>query len=103
MNEFLDIVQKHERVWGEEQYHNRPDLATIISSEVVVFWLRGKEKKPYITIHNSIEEIEHYMTKLLFRSSVSAPNERIVRIFKQQKQMRIKNVSLELEEVIEES
>jgi hypothetical protein len=99
VSDFYELVQKHERVWGTENYKERPDLADIVGAVVVVFWLRGKEERPYITLHNDLQEIEEYMTKLLFRSMVDPPEERVVRVYQRQRQVRIKNVRIEFEEV----
>jgi hypothetical protein len=37
-SKFLTLVQEHERAWGNDIYANRPDLATILSAPIVVFW-----------------------------------------------------------------
>lgn len=99
MSDFFDLVQKHERVWGEENYHERPDLAAIIAAPVVIPWLRGKEKRPFITLHESLEDVQDYLVKLLFRATVETPDERIVRIYQGQQQMRVDTVRIEFKPV----
>lgn len=35
---FMEIVQQHERLWGMEQYPDRPTLTQLIASPIVVMW-----------------------------------------------------------------
>lgn len=96
---FIEYVQYHERVWGVENYPQRPSLAEILQADIVVFWQKlGPEnlqnKRYRITLHNSLQSIEDYYTKLVFRSQIQPPEERIHRIWRNQKRVRITKVDV---------
>ena len=101
---FLDYVQDHERMWGNEIYPGKPDLPDFLQAPVVVFWQTIsadksiKEAPRYTaTIHKHLDELEDYFAKLLFRAQVEPPKQRVVRIFANGKAARIKGVKIEFE------
>jgi hypothetical protein len=103
-NSFLDFVQQHERSWGTDTYLNRPTLEQFLSSPVVVFWEATDAKKDIKTsprytasLHNSLNEVEEYFIKLLFRSQIELPKNRVIKIFSHQKPVKVKSVNIVFE------
>lgn len=99
---FMDWVQLHERAWGSRIYPARPSLEQILSAPVVTFWQAAKESKdpPYtIKLYDELKDVEKYLTRLLVRTSVEPPNERLVRIYAHQKRMTIRAVRVLFGEV----
>lgn len=96
---FIEYVQHHERLWGVENYKDRPSLADMFGADIVVFWqLLGPEnlqnQKFRVTLHDTLDEIERYYTKMVFRSQIQPPKERIHRIWRKQKRVRITNIDV---------
>lgn len=102
-NTFLDMVQTHERSWGEQSYLKRPSLDEILKATVVVFWYPTspdvKSIRYTITLHRGLPDIEQSMLQFLYRSMIQAPERRIAKIFVEQKEVRIKRISLMFEPV----
>lgn len=96
---FMDYVQLHERTWGTESYIGRPQLAELLQSPAVVFWHHLDQERFTVTLHNSLGEVEQYIAKVLLRSTLQPPKQRVVRVFVNQKHMRIKSVRIEFEQV----
>ncbi len=103
---FLDYVQQHERTWGTDTYPGKPDLQEFLGAAVVVFWQatdaeRNIKSLPRYTatLHNDLEELESYFSKLLFRAQLEPPKQRVVQIFADGKRMRIRGVRVEFEMV----
>lgn len=96
---FMDYVQFHERIWGTEVYAGRPNLVDLLQTPVVVFWQVAEESRYTVTLHDNLDEIEQYFAKLLMRSTLAPPKQRVVRIFAGGKQVRIKAVKVEFEVV----
>jgi DNA primase len=94
---FLDWVQRHERTWGTQNYSGRPSLQHILDSPVVVFWAETKQPQHKVTLHQSLQEIELALTRSLFRLAAQPPQQQIVKIFADQKPVRVKGVKLEFE------
>lgn len=98
---FIEYVQHHERVWGVEHYPQRPSLADMLGADIVVFWqLLGPEniqnQRFRVTLHDTLNEIENYYTKIVFRSQIDPPKERIHRIWRNQKRIRVTDVQVNL-------
>jgi len=100
-NQLIDYVQDHERAWGMETYNGRPDLADILKSSVVVFWdtMGDNDKRPIISLHDNLEELEAHFSKMIFRSSVKPPKERVLAIYQNSKAVRVKGVTVHFEVV----
>lgn len=97
---FMEYVQSHERVWGVENYLNRPDLVDILDAPVVVFWQKfgpdnAQNQKFKITLHDNLDAIKDHYTKMLFRANIDPPTERIHRIFHQKKRVIIQSVKVD--------
>jgi hypothetical protein len=100
-NTFLDYVQQHERTWGKDSYPGRPTLEQFLQSPVVVFWEPIQEKKNIkelprhtATLHKTLDDVQEHFTKLLFRSHIEPPKNRVVKIYANQKVVRIKSVKI---------
>lgn len=106
----IDFAQEHERAWGNEQYLNRPTLADILSAPVVVFWkpnitttdnLRTKNPPPIretITLHQSLSDVEQFITRMVFRTGIQPFDKQLVRIFRGGKRVKIKGVRIIFED-----
>lgn len=102
-NNFMYFVQLHERAWGMDSYPKRPQLEAILNAEVVVFWqVEGQEDRYMVSLHESMNRVESYFARLLFRGQVANPRKRVVRIFCQQKRLIIKGVKLDFRQADDE-
>lgn len=98
-NEFLEIVQQHERMWGQQMYVGRPALAEILSSPVVALWrVFGKDSKPdkryVMTLHKDTGEIESIILKALLRLELGMPDRQFMRLYQNQQRLQIQNVKI---------
>lgn len=95
-HDLIDYVQDHERVWGTEQYTNRPELSDILKATVVVFWdtIGDDDKRPIISLHDDLTELEAHFSKMIFRSTVNPPKDRVLAIFQNGKPVRVTGVSV---------
>lgn len=96
---FIEYVQDHERLWGTEHYPERPSLADMLNAPIAVFWqLLGPEnaqnRRFRVSLHDTLDEIEAYYTKMVFRSQIEPPKERIHRIWRNQKRVRITDIKV---------
>jgi hypothetical protein len=104
---FMELVQAHERTWGLEQYPNRPTLAQLLSSPVVVMWSqqartqdqpRNAEPVPskfFLTAHESVDELQEIILSMILASKVVADSKRrIFRLYVRQKPIEIRGVQL---------
>lgn len=94
----LDYVQEHERSWGTETYLKRPSLQEILQAPVVAFWHVHKQTRLIVTLHSDVQEIENHLTRQLFRSEVTESKQKLSRIFRNGKRIRIKTVRIEFED-----
>lgn len=106
----IDFAQEHERAWGNEQYLNRPTLADILNAPVVVFWKpnnvtddnpRPKNPPPMretITLHQSLSDVEQFITRMVFRTGVQPLDKQLMRIFRGGKRVKIKGVRIIFED-----
>ena len=95
----MEYVQDHERVWGTEHYPERPSLADILEAPVVVFWQvlspeNMQNRRMRVTLHDTLDDIEAYYTQLVFPDNFQPPEERIHRIWRNQKRVRISDVTI---------
>jgi hypothetical protein len=99
-SEFYHNVQLHERFWGDKHYHGRPSIKEIMSAEVMVVWLsKEKEAKPYITLHDSLADMERYFARLLFRSEIAQVRRCVWRIFSKRRRVFVRAVKVIFDEV----
>ncbi|MDQ7027740.1 MAG: hypothetical protein Q9P44_19535 [Anaerolineae bacterium] len=100
---FMDYVQFHERVWGNEQYPNRPQLQEILDASVVVFWqdigMENLQNRRFqVTLHDQLDEVEVFISKALQRSHNDYLEKRIHRVYKNSVRVNIKHIRIEFEE-----
>ena len=101
-SKFLDFVQAHEREWGKDTYPGKPSLAQMLSSPVVAFWKPTNEKdktRMTASLYADMKGVEDHFLKLLMRSQIELPKQRIAHVFCNQKSMRIKGVRIDFVEV----
>lgn len=94
---FVDYVQAHERMWGQDSYPDKPALNDILNARVVAFWIdanRANGKKHIITLHDNLEPIQDYLQTMVRRLAVSFPSRRLAFLFadKQEIELSIKLV-----------
>ena len=94
MDEFLLVVQDHERSWGNDTYLNRPSMKEMLVSPIVVFWNQKNEERRIVTTHQNMEDIEAELVKAVIRSTFSEPKRRIHKIYAKQKEVCIKEVKI---------
>lgn len=51
----MDLIQLHERKWGERVYPGRPSLESLMSSKVIAMWFVGP--RFILTTHESVTEL----------------------------------------------
>ena len=97
---FMEIVQAHERAWGQQAYPGRPEMIEIFSSPVVVLWESTKEEgsPPTITLHDTLEDVEKYFLRLLFSRAIQTTDKRISHVFQNQKRMIISQIDIKFRE-----
>jgi hypothetical protein len=96
MKTFLDLVQKHEREWGNTLYKGRPDLMTIMDSSVVVFWRLENEQRAVIACYSDLELLEKWFARSLILNSKKERT--LLKIFQDRKAMKIGKVKIEFTE-----
>ncbi|MBL8157114.1 MAG: hypothetical protein JNM70_23275 [Anaerolineae bacterium] len=95
---FMGHVQLHERAWGLDKYPDRPTLDDILKARIVAFWRAKTSDAGYrITLHESGDAIVDYINTLLFKTPVHPPDRRLVKLFVEKEEVRIKGVKLILE------
>ena len=97
-DDFLDLVQLHERAWGVKSYVGKPSLAEILQSPLVVFWKVEGQENYTISLHKQLREIEVIFLKMLTRSSVETPKKRLMRVYLEKKKIVISDVKIEFKE-----
>ncbi len=87
--QFFERVQEHERDWGNDKYPGRPSLIEIMSSPVVVFWQNQENQTipEYITLHDSISDVEKHFLRLLFTYRGQKIDRTIKEVYQNQKRM----------------
>src|SRR5947209_3454567 len=103
---FMELVQLHERMWGTEQYSDRPSLADLINAPIVVIWMeikshrdikRGDPRADYFmfTVHKNTDELSVVLMEALMAGKVTMkPCRKISKVFVNQQLMKIKAVRL---------
>jgi len=100
--DFMDMVQQHERQWGTEQYPRRPSLHSLMTSPVVVFWHGGEdEKRPIMTLHGDLNDIEKHFLRMLF-SQQKSNQRRVAAIYHNHKRMTIRSIQIVFAEAEDE-
>ncbi len=93
---FFQMIQDHERSWGETEYTGRPTLEKLLESAVVVFWRTTKDQRYIAVCHNDIDDVGKQMARQILLSDKT--DRTVAKIFNHQKPMRISSVSVEFAE-----
>jgi hypothetical protein len=110
---YMELVQLHERMWGTEQYPNRPTLAQLLSAAITVMWIdlrtisaarpkplpSEEAKRGYfkLEIYNTIEELNEVLKSVLLADKVTEHQMRkLSKIYARGKQIEITGVRLQV-------
>jgi hypothetical protein len=97
-NEFLQLVEQHEQVWGARKYRGRPTLSQIMKASVAAFWIAPGENPrtliSIITLHDSLDQIRNKLIDMVFYTQDNTPRYRLYRLFYQQQRVKIKEVRI---------
>jgi hypothetical protein len=113
---FIDLVQAHERQWGTELYTDRPSLADLLAAPIVAWWMpvrgstgrvdpptRRRESSPQeepprlmASVHQDIAELDKYAARLLLHSRNEPPDRRLAMVYIDQKKALIRGVRLQV-------
>lgn len=97
----IEAAQYHERVWGTEEYPERPSLTQLLQARVVVFWQHAEDGERWrATVHTDLNQLEQSFSKILMRQMVGQKPRRIVTLYEDGQEVRIKSVKIEFERVI---
>lgn len=102
-NVFMDIIQLHERIWGNEQYPGRPSLADLLNCPIVVMWVSNEKRVPdvkrvtstdperfFLTAHKAYEELDDLATSIILTGRNSrVVNWKISQAFVEQKLVKL--------------
>ncbi len=94
--EFMKYVERHERAWGMESYKGRPTLTQLVEAKIVAFWHPTSQNMNHTaTIHKHIDEIDEYLTHLVWHSAKErVPLLRLEAVFVDKAQMVIKGIKV---------
>jgi len=74
-----DLIQVHERKWGETQYPGRPTLDQLLNGSVIAMWVIGK--RFVFTVHKDAQELNELLFNLV-TGKVPNPEQRtLARLF----------------------
>ncbi|MBX3066049.1 MAG: hypothetical protein KF726_23925 [Anaerolineae bacterium] len=99
---FMEVVQQHERDWGNEPYPHRPSLTELLAAPIVIMWVemsaKARENAPSrfrLACYQSPEQIhEELYTALVLDKPTNVPNRKIARVFVKQQPVKIVGVRL---------
>ncbi|MCC7210054.1 MAG: hypothetical protein IT323_22315 [Anaerolineae bacterium] len=113
---FMDLIELHERSWGMQTYPGRPSLVALLAGPVVVLW---EGDRPLVTssrrnatsaampehgrfmlsVHQHVDELNGLLYDMLVVGKAQPKDKRrLARIFVEQKEVRIKGLRLLLAE-----
>jgi len=95
-NPFIELVQNHERQWGQNNYSGRPSLQKLLESPVVVFWRTSKETPLVVTVHESLDEVGKQLARQIILGDKY--DRALYKVFVNHKPMRITSVKVEFAE-----
>lgn len=95
---FIDLVQQHERAWGNDGYPQRPSLADLLNAPVVVWWHKtsGDDDRLMASIHDDLEMVNKYAMRMLLHSRVAVPEMRLAMIYVNQRKAEIRSVTIQV-------
>ena len=85
---FTEIVQVHERKWGEFQYPGRPSLDTLLKCPVVAVW--RVDKRFILSTHLQITDLNELVLAIVLGNDPY--NRKLLMIFENQKAIDFKTV-----------
>jgi hypothetical protein len=101
-NNFIELVQEHERSWGQDSYPGRPGLAELLNAPVVAWWVPvsvkgGKsDDRHTASVYQDLDELNKYATRLLLHSRNDPPDRRLVAVYINQKKAVIRGVNIQI-------
>jgi hypothetical protein len=115
---FLELVQLHERMWGDEQYAGRPSLAQLLNAHIVALWsgkgelvadtrssgirrvqTAGKDANFLLTCYATPEELNNALTDLLLLRKVTPfAMRKLSKLYIDQKEVEIVGVKLSVKQ-----
>lgn len=95
---FLELVQAHERAWGTEDYPNRPTLAQFLAAPIVIWWKAADpaEARLMASVHEDLDALNKYATRILLHSRTALPDKRLQSVFVNQKKSAVRGVSVQV-------
>lgn len=97
----IEAAQYHERVWGIEEYPERPSLTQLLQARVVIFWQHAEDGERWrATIHADLTELEQAFAKVLMRQMIGQKPRRMVALYEDGHEVRIKSIKVEFERVM---
>jgi hypothetical protein len=75
----IDIIQLHERKWGEQQYYGRPSLATLMVAPIVAVW--KTDNRFMLSAHREADELNDIVTAIIVGKEPNPHNRKLIRIF----------------------
>lgn len=111
---FLEVVQLHERMWGDEQYAGRPSLAQLLNAHLVALWsgkgeivsdprqsrvarapAAGRDAYFLLTCYDTPEELNNALTDLLLLRKVTPfAMRKLSKLFIDQKEVEVVGVKI---------
>ncbi len=95
-SQFIEMVQNHERQWGQNDYAGRPSLQKLLESHVVVFWRTSADTPMIVTVYDSLEEVGKQLARQVILGDKF--DRALSKIFVDRKPMRIASVNVEFAE-----
>jgi hypothetical protein len=112
-NLFMEMVQLHERTWGQDSYPNRPTLHQLLSAKFVVVWAQAiappdirrtstsmsanTPARSLLTCHELLDEIHDLLSGLvLVGRQSSIAGHRVAKVFYKQRPLEVLGVQLVL-------
>jgi hypothetical protein len=75
----MDIIQLHERKWGEHQYPNRPALSTLMTARIVAMWKTGN--RFILSAHETAEDINAVVLAIITGKDPNPLNKKLLKLF----------------------
>jgi hypothetical protein len=92
VSEFFEMVQRHEREWGKEEYKGKPSLMDVMQSPIVVFWKLEKVERPIIGCYEDLATLEKFFVRAIVLNMKS--EQQVMRIFSNQKPVKVVDVNI---------
>ncbi|HRE49131.1 MAG TPA: hypothetical protein PLD47_15490 [Aggregatilineales bacterium] len=121
---FMELVQYHERVWGMEQYPQRPTMAELFQKPIVIMWAESSPTKTnparttlsaaqklasgemvdrfMFSCHESENDLNSLLLGMIMANAKTSPlmsNRRIAKIYWKQKEVKVRNLRLVIDKL----